>query len=86
MPGHTRGMTTALVALDESGEYLLASDAAAVEANLIEGYAPKNSWDMDKANAAIAEIQTIGKQGAKIIFGHDDAQWLSLRKGAEFYA
>ena len=31
VPGHTPGMTAALVGLDESGEFLLASDAVAVE-------------------------------------------------------
>ena len=86
VPGHTQGMTAALVALDESGEFLLASDAVAVEANLVEGYAPRNSWDLDKAVEAIAEIKAIADRGAQVIFGHDDAQWKTLRKGAEHYA
>jgi hypothetical protein len=86
VPGHTIGMTAALVALDDSGEFLLASDAIAVEANLTEGYAPKNSWDLDKAVQAIDELRKIGERGATIIFGHDDAQWQALRKGADFYA
>ena len=86
VPGHTVGMTAALVALDDSGEFLLASDAIAVEANLTEGYAPKNSWDLDKAVQAIDDLRKIGERGATIIFGHDDAQWQALRKGADFYA
>lgn len=86
VPGHTPGMSAALVRLDQDGEFLLASDAVAVEANLIEGYAPKNTWDMDKANLAIAEIKAIGERGARVIFGHDEAQWQGLRKGAAFYA
>ena len=86
VPGHTPGMIAALVGLDESGEYLLASDAVAIEANLVEGYAPKNSWNMDKATTAITEIKAIGQRGAKVIYGHDDTQWQALRKGAEHYA
>lgn len=86
VPGHTIGMTAALVALDGDGEFLLASDAIAVEANLVEGYAPKNSWDLEKANEAIDELRRIGERGATIIFGHDDAQWNRLKQGAEFYA
>ncbi|KHK90319.1 N-acyl homoserine lactonase family protein [Novosphingobium malaysiense] len=86
VPGHTPGMTSALVTLDEAGEFLIASDAIAVEANLTEGYAPKNSWDLEKANIAIEELRKIGERGAQIIFGHDDAQWNRLRKGADFYA
>ena len=86
VPGHTPGMIAALVALDESGEFLLASDAVAVEANLAEGYAPKNSWDLEQANVAIDAIRKIGERGARIIFGHDEAQWNSLRRGQQFYA
>ncbi|HKT84712.1 MAG TPA: N-acyl homoserine lactonase family protein [Novosphingobium sp.] len=86
VPGHTPGMIGALVSLDRDGEFFLASDAAAVEANLVEGYAPKNSWDLEKANIAIDEIRKFGERGAQIIFGHDDAQWNRLRRGAEFYA
>jgi len=84
-PGHTPGMTTALVALDEAGEFLLASDAVAVEANLREGYAPKNSWDLEKAANAVLEVRKIEERGATIIFGHDDAQWQRLRTGAACY-
>ena len=86
VPGHTPGMTAALVNLDGSGEFLLASDAVAVDANLVEGYAPRNSWDLAKANIAIDRIRKIGEQGATVIYGHDDAQWRGLRKGPEFYA
>ncbi len=86
VPGHTPGMIAALVALDQDGEFLLASDAVAVEANLAEGYAPKNSWDLEQANLAIDEIRKIGERGATIIYGHDDAQWNRLRRGDEFYA
>lgn len=86
VPGHTPGMTAALVNLDKDGEFLLASDAIAVAANLTEGYAPKNSWDLDKANTAIDDLRKIGERGATIIYGHDDAQWNSLRQGSDFYA
>ena len=86
LAGHTPGMTTALVRLNGSGQFLLASDAVAVEANLNEGYAPKNSWDMDKATKAIVDVRAARDRGVKIIYGHDDAQWQSLRKGADFYS
>jgi len=85
MPGHTPGMTAALVALDRDGSFLLASDAAAIEANLVEGYAPKNSWDLEKATASLQEIRRIADNGATVIFGHDAAQWDMLRTGAAHY-
>lgn len=85
MPGHTPGMTVAHVALDRDGAFLLASDAAPVRAVIDEGYAPRNSWDKDKATAAVAEITRFEKDGATILLGHDDAQWRTLRTGAAWY-
>jgi N-acyl homoserine lactone hydrolase len=78
-------MTGALVALEKDGTFLLASDAATVEANLVEDFAPKNSWDIDKTTAAFREIRAIRDRGATVIFGHDEAQWQSLRTGTAFY-
>jgi glyoxylase-like metal-dependent hydrolase (beta-lactamase superfamily II) len=86
VPGHTPGMIAALVALEKDGEFLLASDAVAVEAHLTEGYAPKNSWDLDKARIAIDEIRAIRDRGVTVVYGHDDAQWRRLRQGSAFYA
>ncbi|MBR0646700.1 N-acyl homoserine lactonase family protein [Plastoroseomonas hellenica] len=85
MPGHTPGTTAALVALEKAGRFLLASDAAPLEANLTEGHAPRNSWDAGQAAAALAEIRRIRAGGAAVILGHDDAQWRSLRTGEAFY-
>ncbi len=85
MPGHTPGFTAALVGLDEDGTFLLAADAAPVEFNLTTGTAPKNSWNAELAAAALAEIARMHAQGTKIIFGHDDAQWRTLRTGAAYY-
>lgn len=85
VPGHTPGMTVALVDLDEAGAFILASDAVAVEANYTEEYAPKNSWNLEKATNAITEIKRMAAGGAEVIYGHDEQQWQSLRKGAHFY-
>ena len=86
LPGHSPGMTVAHVVLPRDGAFVLASDAVPVEANLREGYAPRNSWDMEQANIAIDEIRRISEGGTQVIFGHDEAQWQRLRTGSEFYA
>ena len=86
MPGHTPGMTVAHAVLDQDGAFLLASDAAAVQANLDERNAPTVTWDVDQSVRSLDEIATIQRQGAVVIFGHDDAQWRGLRQGAAFYA
>lgn len=82
MPGHSPGLTTARVELESDGTFLLASDAAPMMRHVDQGYAPKNSWNMDLAVAALAEIRAERDRGATVICGHDDAQWreLSLRK------
>ena len=85
MPGHTPGMMVAIAALDRSGAFLLASDAVPVGASLRRRYAPKNTVDVDDCLASLEETTRLEKAGATVIFGHDDAQWTSLRKGAAFY-
>lgn len=84
MPGHTPGMTVAQVALD-GGTFVLASDAAPLQANIDEGMAPRNTWNMELAVAALARLKALRDKGATIVSGHDEAQWLALRKGGEFY-
>jgi glyoxylase-like metal-dependent hydrolase (beta-lactamase superfamily II) len=85
LPGHTPGLMGALVTLDRDGQFLLASDAVAVEANLRDNYAPKATRDVQQALASYERIREIERSGAKVIFGHDDAQWRTLRRGAGFY-
>lgn len=83
MPGHSQGMTTALVELDRDGSFLLASDAAPMMRHVDQGHAPKNSWNMEQAVAALAEIKAMKDRGTTVICGHDDAQWqeISARGG-----
>jgi len=84
-PGHTPGMTIAHVALDRDGAFVLASDAAAVRENLDRRQPPKVTWDIDRTVDALDEIARLQAGGATVLFGHDEAQWRSLRKGADFY-
>ena len=85
LPGHTPGTTAALVALERSGTHLLASDTVALRVVLEKDYTPRNNWNSETALQSHAEIRRIEAGGATIIFGHDGAQWDTLKKGAEFY-
>lgn len=85
VPGHTIGMTAALVSLDKSGSFLLASDAVAMRANLERDIHPRNTWDAEQSAQSMAEIRRIEEGGATVLFGHDDAQWQTLKKGADYY-
>jgi N-acyl homoserine lactone hydrolase len=85
LPGHTPGSTGALVGLDRSGSFLLASDAVSLRASLDRDIVPRNTWNQDLFLASLAEIRRIEKAGATVICGHDAAQWEALRKGGHAY-
>ncbi len=85
LPGHTPGTMGALVALDRSGAFLLASDALSIRESLDREIMPRNTWNADVCFRSFAEIRKIEADGARVICGHDDAQWQGLRKGVEFY-
>ncbi len=85
LPGHTPGTIGALVVLERSGTFLLASDTVSLRATLDTGIAPRNTWNADALAKSLAEVKRIEAGGATIVCGHDAAQWDTLKKGAEFY-
>lgn len=78
LPGHSPGLICARVELERDGVFLLASDAAPMMRHVDEGYAPKNSWNMEEAIRSLAEIRALKDRGVQIICGHDDDQWKEL--------
>ena len=85
LPGHTPGTLAALVALERTGQVLLASDTVSIRATLDIGILPKHTWNADALNKSLDEVRRIVADGATVICGHDAAQWASLRKGADAY-
>lgn len=85
LPGHTPGTLGALAALDRQGTFLLTADAVPLAANLEREVMPRNTWDPDAAMQSLKEIKRIAASGATIVYGHDEAQWKSLRKGPDAY-
>jgi N-acyl homoserine lactone hydrolase len=85
LPGHPPGTTGALVALERSGRFLLASDTVSLRETLDRDIVPRNTWNADLLRKSFAEIRRIEAAGATVICGHDAAQWASLRKGAHAY-
>jgi glyoxylase-like metal-dependent hydrolase (beta-lactamase superfamily II) len=85
VPGHTPGSTAALVALERSGTFLLASDAVALGEILERECSARNNWNAEEALKSLAEIRRIQAQGATVVYGHDLGQWTALRKGADAY-
>lgn len=85
LPGHTPGMMGVHVVLNQSGPFVLASDAVPVSASLHERYAPRNTVDVDLYLRSLDEVSRFERGGATILFGHDDVQWNALRHGGQFY-
>jgi glyoxylase-like metal-dependent hydrolase (beta-lactamase superfamily II) len=86
LPGHTPGTTGALVALDKSGTFLLAADTVSLRSTLDTGIIPRNTWNGEALGKSLTEVRRIEARGATILCGHDEAQWATLRKGADAYA
>ncbi|MGE0852011.1 MAG: N-acyl homoserine lactonase family protein [Hyphomicrobiaceae bacterium] len=85
LPGHTPGTTGALVGLERSGSFFLASDAVSLRASLDRDIVPRNTWNAELLLASLAEIRRIETGGATVVCGHDAAQWGTLRKGGHAY-
>jgi glyoxylase-like metal-dependent hydrolase (beta-lactamase superfamily II) len=86
LPGHTPGTIGALVNLDRSGSFLLASDSISLRASYDRNIIPRNTWSAEHLNRTFQEIRRIEASGATIVCGHDEAQWRQLRKGNDAYA
>ena len=85
LPGHTPGMVGALVELDASGSFLLASDAVAMRAYIDGEIVPRNTWNADEFSKSVTEIRSLERTGVTVICGHDQDQWQTLKKGADAY-
>ena len=75
----------ARVALERDGTFLLAADTVSLRSTLDTGVIPRNTWNAEALEKSLAEVRRIEQQGATVICGHDDAQWQTLRKGADAY-
>ena len=85
LPGHTPGTTGALVELERTGTFLLASDTVSLRSTLDSGVIPKNTWNAEALAKSLDEIRRIEAAGASVLCSHDAAQWASLRKGENAY-
>ena len=81
LPGHTPGSIGALIILERSGAFLLASDAVSIRATLDRDVAPRNTWNADLLRRSFVEIRRIEASGATVICGHDEAQWQEIASG-----
>lgn len=85
LPGHSQGLTGALVKLDRDGEFLLPSDALSLRENLDNDTVPRNTWSPELFLKSLEDIRKLERSGVKVICSHDLKEWETLRKGANSY-
>ncbi len=84
-PGHTPGHHSLLVRLPRSGPLLLTVDAVYTEA-LWQRDALGAAANQDEARQSMNRLRQIAQEtGAQMIFGHDPAQWATLRHAPDYY-
>jgi len=88
-PGHIAGHQSVLVRLPQTGPVLLTIDAVMMQYTFTPGRTP---WPNDE-NAAdliastIKLLDVVKRENVKlVVFGHDGAQWQSLKKSPDYYA
>ena len=86
--GHVPGHQSVLVRLPKTGAILLTIDAVPFAA----GFTRDEQDDLNNPDAAATRASTIKllelvkrEQIGLVIFGHDNAQWQTLKKAPEFY-
>jgi N-acyl homoserine lactone hydrolase len=84
-PGHARGLQALLVSLPYSGNILIAGDAIDTAEHLerdLRSHCP----DPRTARESAQQLQQIAAQeNAPLFYGHDAAQWQTLRLSPRFY-
>lgn len=77
-PGHTAGHQSLRVELD-SGPVVLTSDCVYISSMLDELTVPRFGFDFDQQRASMRELRRLrDDEGARLLFGHDEAQFRSL--------
>jgi len=85
-PGHSPGHLSLLVRLAETGSVLLAGDAVSRPAELESGR-NGGAWDDELARSSAERLVGLAaRESALLVYGHDPAQWRTLRRAPVAYA
>jgi N-acyl homoserine lactone hydrolase len=82
-PGHTPGHLSAILNLPETGPVILAADAINRASEPDDGFA--DAVDPVAAKASADRLLALGGAESLLVFGHDPAQWATLRKAPALY-
>jgi N-acyl homoserine lactone hydrolase len=82
-PGHTAGHLSAILHLPQTGRVILAADAINRASEPAEGFADAD--DPVASRASADRLLALGGNDAMLVYGHEPAQWPTLRKTPEAY-
>ena len=83
--GHVPGHQSVLVRLPKTGPVILAIDAIYTQENL-DADNWQRSMDPDRSRASAHRLVDLARrEGAMLIYGHEAAQWATLRKAPAYY-
>ena len=84
-PGHSPGHLSFLLELDQKGPVVLAGDAIN-RAEEIEQDRFTGAWDEKLVRSSAQRLLDItASKNGWLVYGHDPAQWGTLRKAPEYY-
>jgi N-acyl homoserine lactone hydrolase len=87
--GHVPGHQSVLVRLSRTGPVLLAIDAINIAAQADPDNGPPGPYDVDAAGvrASVRKLRDLAaREGVALtVYGHDSAQWRTLKQAPEYY-
>lgn len=83
-PGHVPGHQSVVVWLPQSGPVIIAADALLLWETR-EPDSPVTAWDADEYHRSVAKLLDVAHRlGARILPGHEQAEWVSWRRAPEY--
>lgn len=84
-PGHSKGHSSFLVTMPNSGKFLLTMDAAHIPQYMEETKFFADSKDISGCIRSVEKLKKLRKECAHIIYGHDPETFSKLRTVPDYY-
>jgi glyoxylase-like metal-dependent hydrolase (beta-lactamase superfamily II) len=82
--GHTPGHQSVRMRAGKGTELVLTADACYTRENMDRDVLPNVLWDPAEMSRSLAALRDMrDRQGATVLYGHDAAQWQTLRRAPE---
>ena len=79
-PGHTAGHQSLRVRAAPDVDFVLTADACYSKEHLVREIIPRTVWNAQTMIESLRKLRALQeRQGCHLIFGHDPAQWATMR-------